>query len=91
MANVKVLDGEKFQQYAKAAGESMKPFGGELVAKGKLNESLAGSMSYENVAIVSFPDQTKLDAWFKSDAYQKIIPLRDEAADMLLTSYDTPA
>lgn len=90
IANVNVKDGEKFHQYAKAAGESMQPFDGQVVTKGKLSKSLAGEMKYENVAVVSFPNQEKLDAWFNSDVYQQIIPLRDEAADIVLTSYNVP-
>ena len=32
-----------------------------------------------------------LKAWYASDAYQAIIPLREEAADMTITTYDAPS
>lgn len=90
VAQVTVKNTEKFQQYAKQAGASMEPFGGQVITKGKLSRSLAGDMAHENIAIVSFPDSAQLDAWFNSDAYQHLIPLRDEAADMILSSYSSP-
>lgn len=88
IANVRVKDSEKFQEYAGKAGASMQPHGGEVLIKGKLNAQLAGEMDYPVTAIVTFPDVESLRSWFHSDSYQQIIPLRDEAADMILTSYD---
>lgn len=91
IANVNVKDAEKFQQYAQQAAVSMQPFEGQLLTKGVFAKSLAGDLNYQSVAIVSFPDQVKLEAWFESDIYQALIPLRDEAAEMLLTSFNTPS
>jgi uncharacterized protein (DUF1330 family) len=88
IAHVNITDPEKFQQYAKAAGKSMQPYNGQVVTKGKLVKQLAGEQVYENVSIVSFPDQESLDNWFHSDAYQALIPLRDKAADILLNSFN---
>ena len=92
VANVTVKDGEKFQRYAKAAGESMQRFGGQVLTKGKAVEKLAGTGSneHQNVALICFPDLEKLEAWFYSEPYQTIIPLREEAADMIITSYVVP-
>ena len=90
IANVTVKDKKKFDQYAQAAGASMKPFEGKVLTKGKLQRQLAGNISHQNVAIVTFPDETKLDNWYHSKTYQELIPLRDEAADMVLTSFVVP-
>lgn len=91
VAQINIKNPEKFQQYAQGAGASMQPYGGELVTKGKAARQLAGVSEYGNVAIVSFPNQESLESWFESDAYQNLISLRDEAADMLLTSYNVPS
>ncbi len=91
IANVNVRDAEKFQQYAKAAGESMQAFEGKVLTKGQKDKSLAGELNHKNVAVVAFPDIEKLNAWYNSDAYQNLIPLRDEAADMMLTSFTQPS
>jgi len=91
IANVNVKNLEKFQQYGQQAAASMQPFEGQLLTKGALAKNLAGDLNYQSVAIVTFPDQAKLDAWFESDNYQALIQIRDEAADMLLTSFNTPS
>ncbi len=91
VAHINVKNLEKFQQYAQGAGASMQPFGGQVVTKGKVAKQLAGVSDYASVAVVSFPDQENLDNWFASSEYQNLIPLRDEAADILLTSYNVPS
>ncbi len=90
VAHVSVKNPEKFQEYAAGAAASMAPFGGELLKRGAVYRELAGKQGYSNVAIVSFPDQKSLDSWFESDAYQALIPLRDEASEMLLTAFSSP-
>lgn len=91
VATVKIKDPEKFQEYAQKAGESMAPHGGETVLRGKMDGVLVGQADHQAVGIVSFPNQNALSAWYHSDAYQAIIPLRDEAADMTIATYSTPA
>ncbi len=90
VATVKVKDPEKFQEYAQKAGETMAPHGGEAVLRGKINDVLVGHADHQAVGIVKFPSQDALSAWFHSDAYQKIVPLRDEAADMTIATYLVP-
>ncbi len=90
VATVKVKDPEKFQEYAQKAGETFAPHGGEPVLRGKAGDVLAGQIDHQAVGIVRFPDQGALSAWFNSDAYQRIIPLRDEAADMTIVTYSVP-
>ena len=51
----------------------------------------AGEADHRAVGIVKFPDKEALAAWYASDAYRALIPLRDEAADMTLVAYSVPA
>lgn len=88
VANVRVKNPEKFQRYAQAAGQSMQPFGGSVLIKGASRRTLAGPEGFPNLALVQFPDHDSLEAWYQSPEYQALVPLRDEAADMLITSYD---
>lgn len=90
IAYVTVKDGEKMQAYAKAASESMQPYGGKVLTKGIADKQLAGSHDEQNVAIISFPDLEQLESWYNSDNYQAIVPLRKQAADIILTSYLVP-
>ncbi len=90
VAAAKVRDAEKFAQYAGKAGASMKPFGGEVVVRGRLSEVLAGEGDHNGVGVVGFPDFESLMAWYASPAYQAIIPLRDEAAEVTIHAYEVP-
>lgn len=92
VAVVSVKDPAKMQDYSKQAAETFKPFGGEMVMRGKAGEVLTGgSASHQAIGIASFPSMQNLEDWYASEAYQAIIPLREEAADMTITSYDVPS
>jgi uncharacterized protein (DUF1330 family) len=74
------LDTEKLAQYSVLAAETLKPFKGEFIAKGII-KTLAGKSSHSIKAIIQFPDKESAKNWYASDAYQKIIPLRDQGMD----------
>lgn len=91
VATATVKDPQKFQEYALKAGETLAPHQGELVLRGKKEEVLAGHTDHQTVGIIKFPNQDALKAWYSSDAYQAIVPLREQAADMTIVSYVVPA
>ena len=91
VATATLKDPQKFQEYAQKAGETLVPHQGELVLRGKKDDVLAGHANHQTVGIIKFPNQDALTAWFNSDAYQAIVPLRDEAADMTIVTYSVPA
>jgi uncharacterized protein (DUF1330 family) len=91
VARVSVKDGAKFQEYAQKAGATFGAHGGELVLRGAVTGALAGTRDHQSVGIVKFPSAEALSAWYASPEYQALIPLRDEAADMAITTYEMPA
>jgi len=91
VATAKIKDSEKFQEYAQKAGGTLAPHGGELVLRGLKEDVLAGDADHQTVGIIKFPNQDALMAWFNSDAYQAIVPLRHKAADMTIVTYSEPA
>ena len=56
--------------------------------RGKASKFFAGSDNHQAVGILKFPDIGSAESWYGSDAYQALIPNRDEAADMVITSYE---
>lgn len=38
--------------------------------------------------VIEFPDQETLQNWYRSEAYQSLIPIRDRSADVAIISYD---
>ncbi|NOX81717.1 MAG: DUF1330 domain-containing protein [Alphaproteobacteria bacterium] len=90
VATVTIKDPAKFKDYAQKAGATFASYRAEPVLRGKLEKVLAGKADNQAVGIVKFPDYDALTAWYSSDAYQAIIPLRDEAADVTITAYSVP-
>ncbi|MEM8892334.1 MAG: DUF1330 domain-containing protein [Bacteroidota bacterium] len=50
-----------------------------VVFSSPLKEKLAGEMKANLISIMEFPDQKAFDKVFKSEAYQKLLPLREKA------------
>ncbi|VAW16752.1 hypothetical protein MNBD_ALPHA11-1444 [hydrothermal vent metagenome] len=91
VATMKIKDGKKMGEYGAGARATIKQYGGEMVFRANKREVLAGSSDVDAVVIAKFADMDALNAWHDSDEYQAIIPLRDEAVDMVLISYETPS
>ena len=90
IATVTVKDSEKFQEYAQKSVPMFTEFEGTPIAKGKLAGFFSGDGNHTSVAIVKFPSMKKADAWYQSDAYQTLIPLRKQACDMTIAKYEIP-
>lgn len=83
---VKSLD--KWQTYVEGVRKSLMPFEAEIVFRGKLATVLAGEHPHQNTVVIKFPDQSTLQQWYHSNEYQDLIPTRDEAADVVIISFD---
>lgn len=88
IASIKVKSPELFKQYGQLAGKSMQAFNGEVVIKGKKSADLAGDTTIEFISMVKFPDQQHLHDWYYCEEYQALIPLRDQAAEITISSFD---
>jgi len=79
-ATVQVKNPEKLQVYVSQVGATMAPHGGKMVARGKVAKQLSGEVKHQIEALFEFPSAEAIDTWYESDAYQALIPNRDEAA-----------
>ena len=91
VASVVMKDPAKFQEYGAAAGPTVAAHGGEIVLKGKASAVLAGSSNADAAGVIKFPSIEALNTWYNSSEYQALIPLRDEAVDMTLATFEVPA
>jgi uncharacterized protein (DUF1330 family) len=80
---------EKWAQYRSQVLATLLPFGGELVFRGEQALSFSGVNPHPDIVVIRFPSLEDAQGWHGSEAYQKLIPLRQEAADVVLTSYAT--
>jgi uncharacterized protein (DUF1330 family) len=88
IGHITVKDAGRWDEYRNSVPATLAPWGAELVMRGKRAAVLAGEHEHPNVVIIRFPDQQALKGWFSSAAYQALIPLRQQAADVVLIAYD---
>jgi len=88
IGHITVKDAEKWDAYRIAATATLAPWGAELIFRGQDATVLAGEHRYTNAVVIRFPDRKAVDAWHSSAAYQALIPLRQQAADVVLLAYD---
>ncbi|MEM8581436.1 MAG: DUF1330 domain-containing protein [Pseudomonadota bacterium] len=89
VARFDVKNAEKMAAYASAAGPTVAAHGGEFVAMGKSVGALVGDDDKQGVAMVRFADVASAKTWFSSPEYTACKPLREEAAEMQFTLYET--
>ena len=61
--------------YLEQVEETVAPFGGVWLAQGAPDAVKEGSCE-GSVVHMEFPDRAAAEAWYASDAYQQILPLR---------------
>ena len=84
-----VKDSGLWQEYVAGVQESLAPFAAEIVFRGKRAAVLAGENERDLVVVIKFADRSILESWFDSEKYQTLISLRDRAADVVITTYDS--
>ncbi len=83
-----VKDEGLWQEYVDGVRDSLTPFKARLLFRGKQSRVLAGRNRYQLAVAIEFSDQTALDRGFASASYQVLIPLRERAADVIITTYE---
>jgi uncharacterized protein (DUF1330 family) len=83
-----VKNAELWAQYRSQVPATLEPWGAELVLRGKQVASLAGEQPHSDIVVIRFPDMEAVHGWYSSAAYQALIPLRQQAAEMTLICYD---
>ena len=86
IGHITVRDEEKWALYRAQVPATLAPWGAELLFRGKVNSVLAGSHPHTDTVVIRFPDSAAVDGWYRSPAYQALIPLREQAADLVLIS-----
>ena len=89
IGHIRVKDPAKWIEYRDQVPETLTPWGGEIIFRGRCLDVLNGAHAYTDVVVLRFPDAAAVAGWHASPAYQALIALRDEAADVFLTSYES--
>ncbi|MGW0393108.1 DUF1330 domain-containing protein [Streptomyces sp. NPDC003042] len=68
---------EDILRYIEEIQPTMDPFGGRFLIHGKEVEVMEGPFPGA-IVMIGFPDIERARAWYASDAYQEILPLRTD-------------
>ena len=89
IAEHKITDAAKFEEYRTRVGPMIAKYGGRYLTKGGSHEMPEGGhWKPERVVIIEFPDMDALNVWYTSAEYQPLIALRKQCTselDMLIT------
>jgi len=88
VGTITVRDEALWARYVAGVAETFRLYDGELVLRAGSALPLAGRAHGERVVVARFASMAALRRWFDSPEYQALIPLRDAAADVVLTAYD---
>ena len=89
IGHINVKNSEKWEQYRTKVPATLAPWGGEAILRGKRVAVLTGAHPYTDTVVIRFPDADAITMWYGSPAYQELIPTREQAAEMVLISYES--
>jgi uncharacterized protein (DUF1330 family) len=87
VGHITVRNAAKWDEYRSQVPATIAPWNAELVFRGELAEVLSGQHAHRDTVVIRFPNLAALQGWYRSPAYQALIPLREQAADVLLLAY----
>lgn len=87
IGHITVKDEDKWAQYRAQVPATLAPCGAELLFRGRIAATLAGSHRHTDTVVIRFPDLASVEAWYQSAAYQALIPLRQQAAELDLLTF----
>ena len=88
VGHISVKNGELWQAYVAGVRESLSSFESKIIFRGQLVSVLAGKHEHDRVVVIEFPDYSTLNDWYHSEKYQSLIVLREEAANVVITTYE---
>lgn len=88
IGHITIKDPVKWAEYRNKVPATLAPWGAEMIFRGKLCSVLSGIHKHVDTVVIRFPDLNMLNSWYASAEYQSLIPLRQDAAEMELLSYE---
>lgn len=89
VGQITVKNQEKWAEYSSKVPNTLITWGAELVFRGKQFAALSGECPHSDIVVIQFPSIASAEGWHSSPAYQALIPLRQQAAEMVLLTYET--
>jgi len=88
IGQIRIVNQEKWEAYRAQVPATLAPWDGRVLFRGRTARVLTGEYRFTDMVVLQFPDQDAVRGWHDSPAYQALIPLRTQAAEVVLVSYD---
>jgi uncharacterized protein (DUF1330 family) len=88
IGHITVKDAQKWQRYREGVPATLAAWGGEVLLRGRRVAVLAGGHAHTDTVVIRFADANAVSRWYQSPEYQALVPLREEAAEMVLVCYE---
>lgn len=88
LAQMTVHDPERYERYAAAFWDTIRPFGAHVLAAQDHPMVLEGEWPYERAVLIEFSSRVEADRWARSDAYQSIVGDRLAATTGVVVAID---
>jgi uncharacterized protein (DUF1330 family) len=89
IGHITVKDSAKWQRYRERVPATLAAWGAEVLVRGRRVALLAGEHAHTDMVVIRFPDMYAVSGWYGCAEYRGLIPLREEAADVVLICYET--
>lgn len=89
IGQITIKDTKKWEEYKAQVPQTLESFNASVVLRGKAVESLDGDDAYTDIVVLEFDSFPEAKKWYSSTAYQKLIALRKEAANVVLKMYES--
>jgi len=87
VGQITVRNPAKWAEYRSQVPATLEPWQAVLMFRGNQIEVLAGEEPHADIVVIRFPSVAAVNGWYASPAYQALVPLRDEAAKVVLVVY----
>jgi uncharacterized protein (DUF1330 family) len=81
IAEVDVHDPEHYANYTAKTPDAIARHGGKFIVRGGTWDALEGETPKGRVVVIEFPSLDAARAFYKSDDYQPLIPIRQSASN----------
>ncbi|MDP2195281.1 MAG: DUF1330 domain-containing protein [Rhodocyclaceae bacterium] len=88
IGHISIKDTAQWAAYRDQVPATLVPWGAELLLRGRLAAVLSGAHGHADTVVIRFPDLATARAWHDSAAYQALLPLRRQAADVTLLLFE---
>ncbi|HWA45362.1 MAG TPA: DUF1330 domain-containing protein [Hypericibacter adhaerens] len=80
IGQIDITDPAAYEAYRKEVMPTITAFGGKFIVRGGTLTKLEGDWPYARAVVIEFPSREAAEGWYRSPAYQKLLPLRLKAS-----------